>query len=552
MSEFIEHVNCENCGSSDANSLFTDGHQFCFSCQAYVPGENEGSKYQSKNREHNNKMAKEKRLIEFERYQSLSSRSILKETCEKYGYFIGRDDQDKLVQVAPYRDRKGKSVAQKVRGADKSFRTTGNFKDLQLFGQHLCQSNGKRIVITEGELDALSAYQMLGSWPVVSVPNGAQSAAKAIRENSDFLEGFDKVIFCFDMDEPGEKAAKECAESLSPGKVAIMSLPLKDANEMLCENRVKEFTTAFWNAKNFEVDGIVNGADIWDLVEMDAEMGITFPWSAMNEKTYGQRQGELYTWTSGSGMGKSEFVAQVAYDLLVNKGETVGYVALEENCGRTGKRMMGVHLKKPIHLPGHEVPKDEKRAAFEATTGNGRFFMYDHWGSQESDKLIQKIRYMIKAHNCQTIILDHLSIIVSGLDNGDERKAIDVTMTKLRALVEETGVKMHLVSHLRRPSGDKGHENGAEVSLSQLRGSHAIVQLSDFVFGLERDQQSEDNANVTLIRVLKNRYSGDVGKAAAVIYDHETGLLNETDLSNYGDGSSSGALSKFDEDDDDF
>ena len=128
------------------------------------------------------------------------------------------------------------------------------------------------------------------------------------------------------------------------------------------------------------------------------------------------------------------------------------------------------------------------------------------------------------------IILDHLSILVSGQeDNGDERKSIDILMTKLRSIVEETNIGLLLVSHLRRPAGDRGHEDGREVSLSHLRGSASIAHLSDSVIALERNQQAEDptEANTTILRVLKNRYTGDTGIACRLHYDKETGRMTE-------------------------
>jgi twinkle protein len=120
-------------------------------------------------------------------------------------------------------------------------------------------------------------------------------------------------------------------------------------------------------------------------------------------------------------------------------------------------------------------------------------------------------------------------MLVSAVHEGDERRAIDTIMTRLRSLVEETGAGIVLVSHLRRVDGNKGHENGIEVSLSHLRGSNSIGQLSDCVIALERNQQSDDpdEARTTRLRVLKSRYTGDVGMACRVIYDAETGRLSE-------------------------
>jgi twinkle protein len=121
-----------------------------------------------------------------------------------------------------------------------------------------------------------------------------------------------------------------------------------------------------------------------------------------------------------------------------------------------------------------------------------------------------------------------VSIVVSDQAHGDERKAIDEIMTKLRMIVQETGVCLFVVSHLRRPDG-KGHEEGAATSLNQLRGSGSIGQLADMVLGLERAAQHEDpiERNTTRVRVIKNRYSGETGKACAVLYDRYTGRMNE-------------------------
>jgi twinkle protein len=521
LSDIVEaHVQCDDCGSSDAKTVYVD-HTYCFSCKTrHSTGESDDTPKLKKSKS-------ERPLIPFGKFSALLARDISEETCKRYGYFLGKDADGKNVQVAPYRDRKGNVVAQKVRGANKRFFTTGSFKDLALFGQHLYRNGGKRLMVVEGEVDALAASQMLGTWPVVSIPNGAQGAAKSIRDNIDFLESYETVVFCFDMDDPGRAAAQECAELLTPGRAAIMEMSEKDAGDMLTEGKVKEFVSSFWEAREVRPDGIINGVDLWDALDLEVEMGISYPWSELDGPTYGQRKGELVTWTSGTGMGKSTAVAEIAYDLLM-KGYKVGYVALEENVGRTAKRMLGIHLSKPVHLPGHTVSADEKKEAFDATLGTGRFYTFDHFGSIGSDTILNKVRYLAKGCGCDFIILDHLSIIVSGMDvSEDERRTIDMLMTQLRSIVEETGVGMHLVSHLKRPSGDKGHENGAEVSLSQLRGSHSIVQLSDIVIAIERDQQAEDKdeRDTNRMRILKNRYAGITGLAAQVRYVRETGRL---------------------------
>ncbi len=362
-------------------------------------------------------------------------------------------------------------------------------------------------------------------WPVVSLKTGAAGAKRDIKQAIEWLEGFESVVFMFDNDEVGQKAAVECAALLSPRKAKIAKLPLKDASDMVMAGRTAELIDAFWSAKGFQPDGIINGADLWEEVSTEKEVhSVPYPYKDLNEKVGGCRLGEIVTVTAGSGLGKSQLTREFAYHLL-NEGATIGYVALEESSKRTAQGLMSLHLNKLVHL--NDIPKDQLKEAFDATMGTGRVFMYDHWGSTESDNLLGKIRYLARGCGCQYVILDHLSIVVSGMEGNDERRTIDTLMTKLRSLTEELNIGMIVVSHLRRPSGDKGHEEGIITSLSQLRGSAAIGQLSDIVIGLERNQQDAETSDTTTVRVLKNRWSGETGVAGHLVYSKRTGRMSE-------------------------
>jgi twinkle protein len=248
----------------------------------------------------------------------------------------------------------------------------------------------------------------------------------------------------------------------------------------------------------------------------------------LNLKTYGMRKGEVVTLTSGTGQGKSSVIRNWEKWLL-DQGHSVGIVALEENVAQTAKSLMGIHMEIPHHLwKDQGVTEDQKREAFDATVGNGRCVLYDHFGSMDSENLLSRIRYMAVGMGCSHIFLDHLSIVISGIGGGDERRLLDNTMTKLRSLVEELQISLIIVSHLKRPEG-RSHEEGGQVSLAHLRGSGAIAQLSDICIALERDQQDEARKNITTLRVLKNRYTGDTGVACSVSYNPDTGLLAEYD-----------------------
>lgn len=452
-----------------------------------------------------------------------AKRGINEETGRKFGYGIGTY-MGQRVHVANYYDERGELCGQKLRFANKDFKVLGTVTGC-LFGAQLWRSEGKRICITEGEIDALSLSQVQSNkWPVVSIPTGAQGAKKSIAANLNWLEQFEKVVLMFDNDEPGKKAAQECAELFSPNKACLASLPLKDANEVLMAGKGGELVDAMWNAKAFRPDGIVSGQQVWELITKDDDVEAKeYPWQLMQAKTHGLRTRELVTVTAGSGIGKSLVCREIAYH-LIQQGERVGYIALEESVKRTALGLLSIALNKPLHINGFQV--DEIKEPFDQLIGEDKAFFYDHFGSLDSDNLLNRIRFLHKSCGCRWVVLDHLSIVVSGMDDGDERRLIDRTMTNLRSLVEETGMGMILVSHLKRPEG-KGHENGAQTSLAQLRGSAAIAQLSDMVIGLERDQQDEESKNITTIRILKNRFSGETGTAGALRYEADTGRLRE-------------------------
>jgi twinkle protein len=239
--------------------------------------------------------------------------------------------------------------------------------------------------------------------------------------------------------------------------------------------------------------------------------------------THGCRYGELTVISAGTGQGKSTLTRQLATHFL-NLNERVGYIALEESNRRTALGLMSVATGKALHLGEHT--KETLQEAYDYTLKDWNLYLYDHFGSADPDIIYSRIEFMALALEAKTIFLDHLSILISGLD-GDERKMIDNTMTKLRSLVEKTGIKLFLVSHLRRTQTDKNHEEGARVTLGQLRGSAAISQLADEVWGLERNQQTEA-VDQTILRVLKNRYSGEVGIACQLKYNKDTCKYDET------------------------
>ncbi len=463
-------------------------------------------------------------------YADLEKRKISEKICKLYSYQVATK-WAKPCHVAQFW-RDGKMVGQKFRFPGKKFEMVGDCSDL--WGKHLW-TTGKKIVITEGELDCLSVAEAQGGkWPTVSVPNGATGARKVVAKNLEWLENnFEEIIFMFDNDEPGIEAAHECAAMITPGRARVAVLPAKDPNELLMEGKGSEIISAIWRAPVYRPDGIVNAKDIvLEICTAYKPADALYPWAGLNELTRGLRLGEITTFCAGTGIGKSQIMRELAYHIITTDPKTLlGYIALEESLKRTAFGLMSIEANRLLHLDP-SLKEEELRDLHERMFGDGRVYLYDHWGSLDGDSLLSKIRYLANGCGVEWIVLDHLSIMVSGIEGGDERRTIDNLMTNLRKLVEELNVGLLLVSHLKRPDG-KAHEDGASTSLGQLRGSASIGQLSDIVIGVERDQQDTERKHVSTLRVLKNRFSGDTGVACEVRYDTTTGRMIEDDVSSF-------------------
>lgn len=525
-SEFVTHGPCDSCGSSDANSLFDDGHQYCFSCQKHTPGDDsrEDDTFEP------TKVIKQNPSLIDGRSTDLKSRKLTEATCRKFGYKVGQY-KGKAVQIAEYRDDKGNVVAQKLRDADKNFQILGDGKSMTLFGSHLW-SSGRRIIITEGEIDAMSVYQTFRkyNYPVVSLSSGAASAKSCIKKNWDYLSNFEEIVLMFDTDPPGRTAAVSTAESLPLGKASIAILPRSDANACLLDGVGSTIIDAIFQAKPYRPDGIVSSSDLRKVVGLvDASSPYEYPFKALQKITKGLRTSSLVTVCAGSGVGKSTFVREIFYSLH-RTGQKIGMIMLEETVKHTVQSMVAMHINKNFVIDETAATQEEIEEGFDDLFQHQDMHLYDHFGANDFETIVRRIRYLAQVLDCKFICLDHVSILVSAMTSGvsDERRLIDSVVTELRTLVQELDICLILVSHLKRPQSEAGHEGGAKVFLSQLRGSHSLATLADFCIGLQVDSDEPDSDIRNLV-LLKNRHTGQVGWAGNLKYQRDQGRLVEID-----------------------
>ena len=513
---FVQHEPCPKCDSKDNLARYDDGHGYCFGCSTYFPGNSaEVKEFPS------SPMAEIKGVV-----SAIADRKISLETAKKYGvtqeFSVGSSEAIK--QYYPYYDKKGVLCGNKVRVLrDKRFVTSGDMRGNTLFGQQLFRNEGKYVTVVEGELDALAAYEMLGSrWPVVSVSKGAAGAKKDFQKNLEWLEGFENVIIAFDADEPGRLAAEECAQVLSPNKAKIVSFEeFKDASDYLKNGKVKQFTTEWWNAKQYVITGVITLEDAWqDFLNMGKEKIIPFPESfgQLNQMMNGGiAAGEITVLGALTSVGKTTMVNEITYHLWKNTDLRIGCAFLEASKGEAVKNLLTIHNNLNFsfeNLEDHDLSKYKSDIITD-----GRIYLLDHFGAVDSDELFMKLRAMVKGSGCQILVIDPLQAGVSSNTN----EVIDDFMDRLLKLAKETNVSIIVVSHMRKPSASQPHN----VSEYDLKGSGSINQIAFNTILLSRDKMAEDeySKNSTFVQLVKCRRTGTTGPAGWLFYNQGTGRL---------------------------
>jgi len=194
--------------------------------------------------------------------------------------------------------------------------------------------------------------------------------------------------------------------------------------------------------------------------------------------------------------------------------------------------------KAPIDISVIDDLTDEEYAKARKHLEATNLYIYDHLGNNGLQNLCARIEFMAVSLGVDVIVLDHITAAAAGLlttdndfDGGSsERLLIDNIMKELRGLVSRTGVRIDVVSQLKKTQ--KAYEEGDRITLQDLRGSGSLASVPNTVIALERDRQNPDPriANTTIVRVLKNRLTGKSGIASCLFYDHGTGRMRELDF----------------------
>lgn len=525
---------CPACDSSDARAIRQDGSSYCFSCQTNFKSED--TQMGVVNNAKSNPFISTDRLADIANYASynIGSRGISQRVVDHFQVKMEVDEDGRpAAHYYPY-TKDGKIVAYKKRGLPKDFSVVGDFKNVELFGQNVA-SGGKKLIITEGELDAMIMSQAVLDkynkfFAVVSIPSA--SMTKAILENREWVRRYQEVILMFDQDEAGQSAVDQAAKIIGADKVKIAKLPAKDPCEVYKTHGAETLINAMWNAETYCPAGIIVGEAVWDkFKERQNTVSVPYPdcLDGLNEKLGGIRQGEITLFTSGTGSGKSTVIKEIILDLLDKTEDKVGLISLEESIGDSAEKFISMALKRPLH--GHSpVTEEELRRGYEEVFKDERLVLLDHQGSVSDDSLLDKIEYMALM-GCKYLVLDHITIAVSeGSEGLSGNEAVDKVMSDLLKIVKKHNVWLGLISHLRKAQGGKSFEEGQLASIDDIKGSGSIKQISFDIIAFARNlvAQSDVERNTIQLRVLKSRFTGKTGDAGSATYDPKTTRLTGT------------------------
>ena len=530
----IKNQPCENCGGSDPKQIYEDGSAFCFSCRKSFPKPREGVDSLEFEPVTANNSWSESKLQEVKNEyttRGFKERNIFKQVADHYGVKVSYDiDGDIDAHYYPYYSD-NTLVGYKVRKLPKDFTSIGTIRG-GMFGQSL-YNGGKRLVITEGELDAMAVqsawYKRYKTfYPVVSLRSA--SSIKDLINERDWIRKFDEVILWLDNDDAGKEAMKEAARIIGYDKIKVAKSTEKDASDLWVKEPDKVLTTIY-DAVDYTPAGILTKNELWNQLEKYNELeSIPYPpfMDGLNDKLKGMRYGEITLWTSGTGSGKSTLLREIAVHLLDATEDKIGIVSLEESPAETARKMAGMAINR--NPAKEEIPIEDLKVGFDNVFGNDRVMVLDHQGSISDGSIMDFLEYMCLS-GCKYLFVDHITILASeGAEGLTGNEAIDKIMNDLLRLVKKYEVWIGLISHLRKTDNKgKSFEEGKLPSMDDIRGSGSIKQISMDIIAFARNAGSsiDDERNTIKTKVLKCRYTGLTGPSGSLYYEFDTGRLKK-------------------------
>jgi twinkle protein len=540
------------CGSRDALQVFENEDKtlsgYCFACDTYVAHPygvpktiDDIPKEQrlSKSRE---EIAHDLEEIEGYKTFDLVERRLRASSLDYFDVKIGLSEIDgrtpRLVYF-PY-TKDGEIVRYKARLlGEKRMWNISLDTEVDLFGwEQALKSGAKRLIITEGEYDAIAGYSILNlhqkeeyknSAPAfVSLPNGAATAAKdLLRLSKKIKKTFPEVSLCFDSDAAGRKAIQDVLKIFP--EATLVELPgEKDLNDCIINGKSKAaYAAIIFRHEKQKSTRLVRGTELSAAARIRPEMGLSWPWEGFTHLTRGIRRGETYYFGSGVKMGKSELVNAIADHIIRVHGNPVLLCKPEEDKVKTYQMLVGKAAGKIFHDP--EMPFDEEAFDIASDLIGDKAIIVDNYQFVDWKNLKEDVRYAVASEGVHDIIIDPITCFTSGMSSSDTNEFLIGMSAELAALSKELQFTAYIFCHLKAPENGPPHERGGQVLSTQFTGSRAMMRSCNMMIGMEGNKDPELpelERNIRKLKILEDRNLGASG-LVKLFWNKNTGLFAE-------------------------
>ena len=540
--------------SKDNLAVYSDGGRHCFSCGYHVHGdENYTATEEEEMLDDIKEMSEEsKKRIKEGTTHKITWRGIRPETNKFFGvvYECSQETGAPIKQFVPTTIDNA-HVGYKTRLFPKDFsHPVGEVgSKCDLVGSFRFVNGGKYVVVCAGEVDFLSAFQMLRDYQVskgsdekydpiacVTPTVGEGGCGKQIQGNYKFLDKFERIVVCFDSDAAGKAAVEKITPLLPRGKVYIMTPRYKDCNEYLTKGKEREFVTDFYNAKKHTPAGIVASTEIYkEVVQRSLLERLPFPpfLEKLNKMLSGGiTYGFIVNILAGSGSGKSSLINQCVIHWAKECNILTGVVSLEADSAAYGENLLSCYAGKKLALISnkeekHSVVTSEymencAKELFSYEDGSPRMYILDDRG--DYSELQSHVEELITSFGVKVIVFDVISDVFAGMSIEE----VDKYMRWQKNIVKQYNCILINISHTRKSGGgQKAASQGAFLTEEATIGSGTQYRSAGINISLQRDKTSEDDVerNTTQVYLLKSRDTGVTGLACEIFYENETHTL---------------------------
>jgi twinkle protein len=504
------------CGSSDAFSFNTDkGVGHCHSCGESYPSNKEKYDWASA-RYPTNRSAKYEVIADEMKKEYRDHRGIVERTMKFYDVETDVDENNKEIRHG-YKYPDGKI---KYRIFPKQFHADVGLKTDVFWGMNKFNGgSAKAVTICEGELDAMSAFQMLGSkYPVVSLP-GATPKRTILENCFDWLNSFEKIYLSLDTDDKAEAFAMNLM-NLFPGRVyKVNHDKYKDANEFLQAGAATSYTAAWWNAKLFTPSTIISDtSDFLNLYDDSVESDyIPTGIPELDSKILGLMQGHFTVLLAETGIGKTEMMRYLQYNLIKNHPD-VKFAAwhLEETPRRSLLGLVSYDLNDNLTRKGLVEQKgkvEEVRESIRNITANGNYMQFTLKESDGIEALCDQVRFLSEACGCKYIFFEPIQDVLQISDEKEKESKLASLSIQLSKMASKLNVGIVTIAHT--------NENG-DPKYCKMISQRASVRI---VLSRNKEADSIVEKNTVYLKVTKNRPCGLEGDAGALTFDDRTFTL---------------------------